>query len=111
MFFDNRHYFSFVDECRNQGIDVPIIPGLKILTTRTQLTSLPRTFHCEIPPGLAEAVERSGEGEVTEAGVNWTLQQAQELMATGVPAVHIYVMQRSRAIQMLMDRLVIPGGF
>jgi 5,10-methylenetetrahydrofolate reductase len=56
-------------------------------------------------------VERSGEGEVTEAGVNWTLQQAQELMATGVPAVHIYVMQRSRAIQMLMDRLVIPGGF
>ena len=111
MFFDNRHYFSFVDECRNQGIDVPIIPGLKILTTRTQLTSLPRTFHCEIPPDLAEAVERSGEGEVTEAGVNWTLRQAQELMAAGVPAVHIYVMQRSRAIQMLMDRLVIPGGF
>jgi len=111
MFFDNRHYFSFVDECRNQGIDVPIIPGLKILTTRTQLTSLPRTFHCEIPPGLAEAVERSGEGEVTKAGVNWTLRQAQELMAAGVPAVHIYVMQRSRAIQMLMDRLVIPGGF
>ena len=111
MFFDNRHYFSFVDECRNQGIAVPIIPGLKILTTRMQLTSLPRTFHCEIPPGLAEAVERSGSGEVTEAGVNWTLQQAQELMAAGVPAVHIYVMQRSRAIQMLMDRLVIPGGF
>jgi methylenetetrahydrofolate reductase (NADPH) len=111
MFFDNRHYFSFVNECRSQGIDVPIIPGLKILTTRTQLTSLPRTFHCEIPPGLAEAVERSGEGEVTEAGVNWTLRQAQELMAAGVPAVHIYVMQRSRAIQMLMDRLVIPGGF
>ena len=111
MFFDNRHYFSFVDECRNQGIDVPIIPGLKILTTRKQLNSLPRTFHCEIPPDLAHAVERAGEGEVTEAGVNWTLRQAGELLEAGVPAVHLYVMQRSRAIQMLMDRLEIPDGF
>ena len=111
MFFDNRHYFSFVDECRRRGIDVPIIPGIKILTTRKQLTSLPRTFHCEIPPGLAEAVERAGEGAVTEAGVNWTLQQMRDLMEAGVPAIHIYVMQRSQAIQMLMDRLDIPDGF
>ncbi len=105
MFFDNRHYFSFVEECRKQGIEVPIIPGLKILTTRSQLTSLPRTFHCEIPPDLAEAVERAGQGGVTKAGVDWTLRQAHELIAAGVPAVHLYVMQRSRAIQMLMDRL------
>jgi methylenetetrahydrofolate reductase (NADPH) len=111
MFFDNRHYFSFVEACREQGIDVPIIPGLKILTTRSQLTSLPRTFHCEIPPDLADAVESAGEGEVTEAGVDWTLRQASELMAAGVPAVHLYVMQRSRAIQMLMDRLEIPNSF
>jgi len=111
MFFDNRHYFSFVETCREQGIDVPIIPGLKILTTRSQLTSLPRTFHCEIPPDLAGAVESAGEGEVTEAGVNWTLRQATELMAAGVPAIHLYVMQRSRAIQMLMDRLDIPDSF
>lgn len=111
MFFDNRHYFSFVEQCRRQGIDVPIIPGLKILTTRKQVTSLPRTFHCEIPPALAEAVERAEEGQVTQVGVDWTLQQARELMAAGVPAVHLYVMQRSRAIRMLMERLEVPGGF
>ena len=111
MFFDNRHYFSFVEQCRNQGIEVPIIPGLKILTTRKQLTSIPSTFHCEIPPGLTEAVERAEDGEVTAAGVDWTLQQATELMAAGVPAVHLYVMQRSRAIEMLMDRLEVPSGW
>lgn len=110
MFFDNRHYFSFVEECRRHGVNVPIIPGVKILTTRQQLTSLPRTFHCEIPPGLADAVERAGEGEVTETGVNWTLHQMRELMEAGVPAIHVYVMQRSRAIQMLMDRLDLPNG-
>ena len=111
MFFDNRHYFAFVDECRKQGVDVPIIPGLKILTTRNQVTSLPRTFHCEIPPDLAGAVERAEEGTVTQVGVDWTLQQAGDLMAAGVPAVHLYVMQRSKAVQMLMDRLEVPGGF
>ena len=111
MFFDNRHYFAFVEECRNQGIEVPIIPGLKILTTRNHVTSLPPTFHCEIPSDLAEAVERAEEGNVTEVGVLWTLRQARDLMAAGVPAVHLYVMQRSRAIQMLMERLEIPGGF
>ena len=111
MFFDNSHYFSLVEECRRHGIDVPIIPGLKILTTRKQLTSLPRTFHCDIPQDLTEAVERAGEGEVTETGVNWTLRQIRGLMEAGVPAVHLYVMQRSRAIQMLMERLDIPGGF
>ena len=108
MFFDNGHYFSFVEECRRQGIDVPIIPGLKILTTRQQLTSLPRTFHCEIPQELTEAVERAGEGKVTETGVNWTLHQMHDLIEAGVSALHLYVMQRSRAIQMLMDRLDIP---
>lgn len=110
MFFDNRRYFSFVEECRRQGIDVPIIPGLKILTTRQQLTSLPRTFHCDIPEELAEAVGRADEGEVTETGVNWTMQQMHDLMDAGVAAIHVYVMQRSRAIQMLMDRLDIPDG-
>ncbi|MDH5616813.1 MAG: methylenetetrahydrofolate reductase [Acidimicrobiia bacterium] len=110
MFFDNRRYFSFVEECRRHGIDVPIIPGLKILTTRQQLTSLPRTFHCDIPEELAEAVGRADEGEVTETGVNWTMQQMHDLMDAGVAAIHVYVMQRSRAIQMLMDRLDIPDG-
>ncbi|HSG78227.1 MAG TPA: methylenetetrahydrofolate reductase, partial [Acidimicrobiia bacterium] len=53
MFFDNRHYFSFVDACRAEGVDVPIIPGIKILTTPRQTSSIPRTFHCEIPPALS----------------------------------------------------------
>ena len=110
MFFDNRYYYTFVEECRKHGIDVPIIPGLKILTTRKQLTSIPRTFHCEIPAELTEAVDRAGEGEVTETGVNWTLHQMGELIENGVPAIHLYVMQRSRAIRMLMDHLNVPNG-
>jgi methylenetetrahydrofolate reductase (NADPH) len=104
MFFDNSHFFSFVDECRKQGIDVPIIPGIKILTTRSQLTSIPRTFHCEIPPALAEIVERAPDGGVTQAGVDWTLRQMHDLIEAGAPAIHIYVMQRSRAIRMLMEQ-------
>lgn len=104
MFFDNAHYFSFVEACREQSINVPIIPGLKILTTRTQLTSIPRTFHCDIPPALADIVDSAPEGGVTEAGVEWTLRQMHDLIEAGVPAIHLYVMQRSRAIRMLMER-------
>jgi len=58
MFFDNRHYFALVDECRAQGITVPIIPGLKVLTTPQQVKALPATFHCDIPADLADAVEK-----------------------------------------------------
>ncbi len=106
MFFNNEHYFKYVDRCREAGITVPIIPGLKILTTRKQIKSLPSFFHCEIPSELADAVETAkSKAEILEAGVDWSRRQAEELLNRGVPSVHFYVMQSSKAISMVLDRL------
>ncbi len=105
MFFDNRHYFAFVDECRRQGVDVPIIPGLKIITTKRQLKTIPRTFHCEIPVDLSTEIDAARPKKVLEIGVEWALAQARELLDKGVPSVHFYIMQNAKAINMLMSRL------
>ncbi len=105
MFYDNRHYFRFVDECRKAGIEVPIIPGLKIIRTKRQLTSIPRTFHCDIPPELAEEIEASDKKNVTDIGVEWAVRQTQELLDAGVPSVHFYVMQSSKAINAVLPKL------
>ncbi|MEM6796581.1 MAG: methylenetetrahydrofolate reductase [Acidobacteriota bacterium] len=105
MFFDNRHYFRFVDLCRAEGIDVPIIPGLKILNRRGQLRSIPRTFHCEIPSALADEIERADKADIPEIGLEWTLAQAQELADHGVPSLHFYIMSSAKAINRLLPRL------
>lgn len=105
MFFDNRHYFRYLDECRRQGIEVPIIPGLKILTTRRQLRSIPRTFHCDIPSELTEEIEAAPRKHVRKIGVEWALRQTRELLERGVPSVHFYVMQNPKAINALMPQL------
>lgn len=106
MFFDNAHYFSFVDACRAAGIEVPIIPGLKVLTSKKQLSRIPRTFHCDIPGELAEAIEGASDREgVIEAGVSWAVKQTEELLNAKVPSVHFYVMQRSAAINRVMSKL------
>jgi methylenetetrahydrofolate reductase (NADPH) len=105
MFFDNRHYFRFVEECRSAGIEVPIIPGLKILTHKRHLTSLPRTFHLELPPSLADEVEAARPNQAEDIGVEWTVQQAKELLDKGVPALHFYVMTNSGAVKRVMSQL------
>lgn len=105
MFFDNRHFFDFVDLCREEGIEVPIIPGIKILTKRSHLRSIPRTFHCEIPTALADEVTAAKKDDVLDVGIEWARQQAQELIDKGVPSVHFYVMQSSRAINSLLEQL------
>ncbi len=105
MFFDNRHFFHFLDGCRAAGIAAPVIPGLKILSSKKQLTSIPRDFHCEIPAALSEEVEAAAPEHAVEIGVEWAARQAEELLARGVPAIHFYVMQSSRAINRLMARL------
>jgi methylenetetrahydrofolate reductase (NADH) len=104
MFFDNRHYFHFVDLCREQGIEVPIIPGLKILTSEKQLTSVPRNFFVEIPAALSDEVLADPERAV-DIGVEWARQQTQELLDRGVLSVHFYVMQSAAAIKKLMGKL------
>ncbi len=93
MFFDNRRYFEFVKLCREMGIQVPIIPGLKILSTKKQLTALPKIFHIDIPNELYEAVEVcKTDAEAREAGVEWCIRQSKELIAAGVPCLHFYTM-------------------
>ena len=105
MFFDNRHYLSFVEACRAAGVDVPIIPGLKILTRRNHLRSIPSVFHCDVPVALADAVEAAPDARVEDVGVEWAVQQARELLDAGVPALHWYVMQDARAINKVIGRL------
>jgi methylenetetrahydrofolate reductase (NADPH) len=106
MFFENAHYFRYVDECRAAGIDVPIIPGVKIVTTRKHIRSLPRTFFCEVPSALADEVEKvSTNKEAAAIGVEWAIQQAQELIDKGAPAIHFYVMANARAVTKVVTRL------
>ncbi len=105
MFFDNRHYFEFVDVCREQGIEAPIIPGLKILNSKKQLKSIPSVFYCDIPTELADEVERADPKHVLDIGVEWAARQTQELLDRGVPSVHFYVMQSSKAIKRLMKKI------
>ncbi len=105
MFFNNDHYFHFLDVCREEGITVPVIPGLKILTSLKQLNSLPKTFFVEIPDAFAEEVMAAKPEHVVDIGVEWALKQSQELLDKGVPSLHYYVMQSASAIKKLMTKL------
>jgi methylenetetrahydrofolate reductase (NADPH) len=91
MFFDNSAYFRFVEKCRDHGIDVPIVPGLKILTTSNHLHSLPKFFHLNIPDSLSDEVE-ANPNQAKNLGVEWTRRQCQELLDYGVPGIHFYIM-------------------
>jgi methylenetetrahydrofolate reductase (NADPH) len=102
MFFDNRHYFDYVERCRTAGITVPIIPGLKVLTDARQLRSIARTFHCEIPAELSDAVEADPK-HALDIGVEWARRQMEELLAKDVPSVHFYVMQSASAVGRVLE--------
>lgn len=96
MFYDNKKYFEFVKVCRENGITVPIIPGLKILTSKKQMVSLPKIFHIDLPQGLVDAVEKcKDDNAVKEAGIDWCIQQSKELMKANVPCIHYYTMGTS----------------
>jgi len=105
MFYDNTAYFDFVAACRKEGIEVPIIPGLKILLAKPNLTSLPKNFHINVPEGLADEVHEAKPEDALEIGVNWAVKQVEDLLNNNVPAIHFYIMQNSKAINMLMTKL------
>ena len=109
MFFDNAHYYRFVDRCREAGIEVPIIPGLKILASRSQLTTLPRNFHCEVPSRLADEVEAAPKDRALDIGIEWAAKQTSELLEYGVPAVHFYVMQSSKPVSRVLQKIGRPS--
>ena len=98
MFFDNRHYLDWAARCREVGIDVPIVPGLKILTSKRQLQSLPRAFYTEIPEALAAEVEEAKDEHVPEIGIEWTRKQAEGLLEAGVPGIHFYIMSTAKHV-------------
>lgn len=105
MFFDNQKYFNYVDKCKEVGIDVPIIPGLKILTTKENLISIPKNFYIDIPNELADEIFQAKNEHVVDISVEWTARQVEELLNKNVPAIHFYIMQNSKPVKKLMERL------
>jgi methylenetetrahydrofolate reductase (NADPH) len=105
MFFDNERYFRFVEACRHQGITVPIVPGLKILTSKKQLSSLPRNFYVDIPADLSDAVLAATPEQVASVGVEWATRQVAELLDHGALSVHFYIMQSANAVKRVMGQL------
>ena len=98
MFFDNQKYFDFVKKCREMDINVPVIPGLKPLDSRSQLKLLPSKFFIELPEALTKEIEACKSTDaIKQAGVEWCIQQSKELKAAGVPCLHYYTMSRSEA--------------
>lgn len=96
MFFDNKKYFEFVDICRQNGITIPIIPGLKILSSRSQLIALPKIFHIDLPQELFVELEKCKDDKaVKEIGIKWCVEQSKELKKAGVPCLHYYTMGTS----------------
>ena len=102
MFFNNEHFFKFVADCRAAGITVPIIPGLKPLTTKGQLQGIPRNFHINLPDDLIEAVEAAKSPEaLKQVGVEWCIAQSKELMAKEVPVLHYYTMSKAEETEQI----------
>jgi methylenetetrahydrofolate reductase (NADPH) len=100
MFFDNKKYFEYVDACRSIGINVPIIPGLKPITNKKQLTVLPNIFFVDIPEALSKAMNAATSDEACEqVGTEWLIQQSKELKAAGVPVLHYYTLGKPKVIR------------
>jgi methylenetetrahydrofolate reductase (NADPH) len=106
MFFDNAKYFDFVKKCREMGIHVPIIPGLKPLATERQLDILPEIFHLEIPSEFVnEARKCANNAAIKQLGIEWAVQQGKELIQAGVPALHFYTMSKSDSVRAIAEKL------
>lgn len=107
MFFDNEKYFNFVKRCREIGIGVPIIPGLKPVYTRKQLNLLPKTFHIDIPSALElEMSKCQTDADVEQVGTEWLLHQSRELKKAGVPVLHYYTLGRPGVVANVVKELV-----
>ena len=100
MFFDNKVYYDFVEKCRAAGINMPIIPGLKPLSTARQVSLLPESFSLDIPVELTEEISKhqNDKAAVYQIGTEWCAAQCKDLLAHGVPAVHFYTMGKSENI-------------
>tara|TARA_B110000008_G_scaffold104231_1_gene107176 strand:+ start:3784 stop:4737 length:954 start_codon:yes stop_codon:yes gene_type:complete len=103
MFFDNQQYFDFVNLCRENDITIPIIPGIKPMSTQKQLSLLPQRFHLNVPNLLVDEVLRCKTNtDVRQVGVEWAIQQTKELIEFGVPCIHFYTMGKSDNVQQIV---------
>ncbi len=106
MFFDNSKYFEFVKLCRDNGIDIPIIPGLKPITALSQMTMLPSVFHIDLPDDLVNALSKCKDNAAAkEVGIEWAIQQSKELREGGAPCLHFYTMSKSQATRQIAEAL------
>ncbi len=106
LFFNNQCYFDYVDQCRKEGINVPIIPGLKIMTSKSQIINVPKNFYIDIPAELTDEIMKAkNDKQVVEIGVEWTARQVEGLLNKNVPAIHFFVMQSADPINMLMKKI------
>jgi methylenetetrahydrofolate reductase (NADPH) len=106
MFFDNTKYFAFVKSCRDMGINVPIIPGLKPVYSVKQLTVLPKVFHIDLPTELSgEMIKCKSDEEVEKLGTEWLYHQSVELKKSGVPVLHYYTIGKPGVVCDVVKRL------
>ena len=106
MFFDNNKYFEFVDLCEKEGINVPIIPGLKPISTLKQLNLIPHRFHCDLPePLIKEIIKCKDNSQVRQVGIEWCIEQSKELKSKNVPFLHYYSMGRSSNIRAVAEAI------
>jgi methylenetetrahydrofolate reductase (NADPH) len=106
MFFNNQKFLEYVQACRDMGITVPIIPGLKPITNKKQLTILPRIFHVDIPTELSNAINKcKTDAECEQVGTEWLIQQSKELKAAGVPVLHYYTLGKPKIVEIVCKNI------
>ena len=106
MFFDNSKFFEFKEMCKKKGINVPIIPGLKPISTKKQLNILPHRFHCDLPEALIkEIIKCKDNSQVKQVGIEWCIEQSKELKSHGVPFLHYYSMGKALNIKKIASKV------
>lgn len=106
MFFDNKKFFDFVEKCRTAGITIPIIPGLKPISTKKQLNLIPHRFSIELPDDLIMEVVKAKDNDVVkQIGIDWCIQQSKELVAAGIPVLHYYSMGKAENIKAIASKV------
>ncbi len=106
LFFDNQAFFDFEKSCREIGIEVPIIPGIKPISVKNHLNLLPNFFHIDLPEDLSDAIMKAKSPEaIRQVGIEWSVNQCKELMSHGVPCLHFYTMGRTSNIHEIVKEL------
>ena len=106
LFYDNEKFYSFLSQAREAGVTIPIIPGLKPLTKLSQLSTVPKTFRCDLPFALSEELRRcKTDDEVKQVGIEWGVAQCRDLIAHGIPSLHFYTLSAVDSIRQIAEQI------